>query len=217
MTAALVHIETNALEVAGVLNRLFRDQEPFARSRATNAVAKEAQTNQRRHQRRVFTVRRSQFVDRAIKIKPFSTKRRQFAVLRVEPPGGRRKADIFTKFERGGEKRARDGGTIAVPIEARRTKAGVVSKSQRPRNLLARSAGVSRSRRVFLVRKGREGFILQRLGRGRNARVKLLFALKRSVPIEPRLDFVRNISETVRRRYGALYAREFDRAVRTAR
>lgn len=215
----VVTIETNALEVAGLLGRLFRDQVPFALSQAINDVAKEAQTVQRAHQRRVFTVRRPQFVDRAVKIRPFSTKRSPVAVLRIEPPGGRARADILTKFEDQTVKRPRDGRSIAVPSKVKRTAAGIVRKAERPSALELRGSGrvLRGARGTYLIRTPRGGVIIQRSGRRGAKQSRVLYYLEPEVRIRPDLDFVENITRVVGARFEDRFSARFDLAVRTAR
>jgi len=218
-------IETNAAEVAGLLGRLFRDQVPFALSVAINDTAKAAQEVQRRHQRQVFDVRNTRFVDSGVKLKPFATKRRPEAALRVEPLGGRERASILTRHEDQREKRAREGRNVAVPspyLAGRRRRRGVPVKL-RPGALglqpvtptMAR--GQERTFRVNLSAGPLSGLILQRTGRGKRSRTRVLYFLRPLVRIRPELDFVPNIRNTVDREFQGFMARAFDHAVRTAR
>ena len=136
--------------------------------------------------------------------------------MSIDPPGGERTSGILAKFERGGTKRPRDGRHLTVPVEAKRTKAGVVSRRNRPKALRLKRVGraVRGEKRTFIV----PGVgIFQRVGRKGNSRVRLLWSFKTSVPIDRRLDFIRNAERTVERVFDANFDRAFDRAVATAK
>lgn len=87
-------------------------------ARPSTKTAKEFQRFQTAHLRREYTERNKLFLSRAVKIKPFATKRLR-AVVQIDPPGGARTSDILGKFEKGGIKRPRGGGHIAVPSTLR--------------------------------------------------------------------------------------------------
>ncbi len=207
-------IDFDARETNRFLGSLAR-QVPFALKVAINETLKDMQKAQRAHQRRVFTVRRPSFVDQSVKIKPFASKQTLTGTMSIDPPGGHKRADILTKFERGGIKRPRRRHLV-LPVKARRTRAGIVSTRNRPKALKLRRRGrsVRGERRTFVVR---DVGIFQRVNRGRRSRVRLLFAFLRQVPIDRRLDFVANAERTVARRFDRHFDRAFDRAVRTAR
>ena len=221
---SLVTITTNVPEINALLGRLFRDQIPFATSRAINDVAKLAQEKQRKHQRKIFTVRRPQFVDKAVKIKPFASKRSLSAIIQIAPPGGAKTRDILTKFETDRTKRPRDGRSIAVPVNVKRTAAGVVRKNLRPRALnLRKHGGAGRvlrgDRRTFLIRNaaGGGGGIFQRFGGKGSTEVRLLFALVPRVSITPDLEFLDNVTQIVNTRFADRFSLRFDEAIRSAR
>lgn len=215
-------VETNAPEVGALIGRLFRDQIPFSTSRAINATAKDFQRVQRRHMADEFEVRRKRFVEGAVKIKPFATKRRLEAVVSIDPPGGKARADILTKFESAREKFPYSGNTIAVPVDVRRTASGLVSRPLRPGNLgLHHVAGrMSKGdRRTFAIRDGEggTGAIFQRFGRRGATSIRILYLLVKRVPIDPGLDFYENAERVVAREFQGHFDREFTNAVRTAR
>ena len=215
MTGLHLDVDFDSRDVERFLGTLAR-QVPFALKVAINETLKDAQKAQRIHQRRVLTVRRPQFVDRAVKIKPFATKQTLTGTMLIDPPGGQKRADILTKFERGGIKRPRSGRHLVLPVEARRTRAGIVTTRNRPKalKLQRRGRSVRGARRTFVVRGVG---IFQRVHRGRRSRVRLLFAFLRQVPIDRRLHFIANAERTVGRRFDHNFDRAFDKAVRTAR
>ena len=211
----LLDVEFDSRDTERFLGSLAK-QTPFALSVAINDTLKDAQKVQRTHQRRVFTVRRPQFVDRSVKIRPFATKRTLEGTMAIDPPGGQKRADILAKFERGGQKRARDGRHLAIPIDVKRTKAGVVSRRNRPKGFNFKRVGrsIRGERRTFII----PGVgIFQRVGRRKNSRIRLLYAFKTQVPIDRRLDFIANAERVVQRMFDKNFDRAFDRAVVTAR
>lgn len=222
-----IKVDTNAADVAGLLRRIFHDQVPFATSSAINTTAKQFQKAQRAHQRRVFEVRRPTFMDRAVKIRPFASKRKLEAVVSIDPPGGAARSDIITKFEQDRRKAPRSGSRLAIPThDVPKTAAGIVRKPFRPASLELKEIGRTRSggklsrgkKRTFAVREpGGRGFIAQRIGRRGSGKTRLLFVFEPEVPIRPELHFHRNAQRTVSTRFPSNFATAFDKAVRGAR
>lgn len=194
-----IRVRIDAKEVQRRMGDLAR-RSPRAVANAINKTAEDFQKEQRRVMRTAFTVRRPAFVDRAIKIKPFARSGSLSATVSVDPPGGQARASILTQHETAGQKRARDGGRVAVPIHARTNKAGI---PQRIRQLGLKPDEHGRivgRNRTFMVKKGGKVTILQRTGRGKNAGVRVLYTLKRSVPLKARLQFHKTAQRVVRQR-----------------
>jgi len=221
---AAVTITTNVPEVAAAMRGLFSRQVPFALKNAINASAVTAQAEQRKRQRAIFTVRRPAFVDRAVKIRPFATKSKPMATIRIEPPGGAKRADILGKFETERIKRP-TGERLAVPVEARRSKAGIVQRGQRPRALnlqeFARAPGkviLRGEKRTFAVLKpGGRGGIYQSVGKGKRRQVRTLFRFTPQAEITPDLRFVDTIVRSLDKTFVGDFAREFEKAIAKAR
>lgn len=237
-----VTIEVDATQASAFVRAVWSDQLPFAESAAINQSALGGQRIQREHQRRIFEVRRPQFVDRAVKIAQFASKRQEIreARMRVEPVGasrgrqldpGNRRADILAKFETETLKRPKKADALWVPTDAV-TVDGTVMKGWRPRELKFQSWGqgskarVRRGRRrTFMILYGRakegglsreglaSGLIFERDG----DRLDLLYTRHGSVPIEPELKFRENITRHVLDNWDANFAQAFGRAMRTAR
>jgi len=198
---------------ASHLNKMAANQAPFATSKAINETAKDFQKVQTAHMRKEFIERNPVFINRAVKINPFANKRRLSATVQIEPPGGQRTADILAKFEEGGTKRPREGRHLAIPIEARRTKRGIISRAERPRAFQFREIGkrIVGLKRTFII----PGIgIFQRRGKGK---VRLLYAFERAVSIPPALDFVENATRVVRIMFRRHFRKAFQQALRTAR
>lgn len=211
-----VKVETNAPEVAAWMRRVYRDQIPFATSRAINATALSFQDKQRKGIQERFTIRRD-WVLRGVKInrEDFARKNKLEAIVRIDPA-----RDFLVKFEQGGTKHP-TGSRLAIPDEVRRTKSGVVSRVLRPRALDFEAVGEGRyvgAKKTFMLRKpGGRGVIFQFFGRRRNRKTRTLYTFAPSAKIDPILRFEQTASETIRREFEEHFSREFDRAIRTAR
>ena len=192
---------------------VFHKQLPFVNATAVNTVALKAQTVQRTHMMRAFKVRRPDFVNSAVKLKPRATKQKPEARLLVEPLGGQKRASVIGQHESESRKESIKGGgrSIAVPttVQMQRT-GGVIRRAERPHRLLK-----SRSRDVF-VRENPNGggTIFERLPGGR---LRALYQLVSSVPLDRRLGFVDNITKSVLAEWPGAFVAAFDRAIRTAR
>lgn len=211
-----IGVRSNLARVRRDHRRFHADQVPFATSKAINELAKSFQRQQTGHMEQEFTVRNRLFVSRAVKIKPFATKRSLKATVQIEPPGGPRTADILAKFEGGGTKKPR-GSRLAVPQQVRRTKTGKVSTSLRPSNLQLTTvtSTVSKgAKRTFSIRlPGGRGGIYQRVGRGRRGKVRLLYSFIPRARIKPVLGFFRRARMVARREFDGIFDRVYRLAV----
>lgn len=237
----IADIQIDVRDVIQAHNHL-RHEMPFVTSLAINESAKIAQADQRRKMLMRFTVRRRTWVERNVKISPFSTKNRLEAIIKIDPPGGR--SDILSKFEDGGVKKARDGGRLAIPVEARRGKTGVVGRAQRPKafnfELVGRGpkATVYRGdRRTFMIRghDGKTGGIYQRTSSGggsrkgarlasdittrrvRDLRIRTLYRFTEQASIDSRLELEETVTNSVRASFATTFAEAFDRVIRAGR
>ena len=166
------------------LQRIGR-QAPYAMSLALNATANEAQTAIRGGLS-AFTLRRKTFVENTIYRQrgvDFATKTKLEATVRVNPA-----RDFLAQHEDGGQKTARVGTHVAIPLPSvQPDRTAVVPRRLRPAAL--RTNGQVRKivtpNGVFLVRN--------RPGKGKGRldgwRTEFLYELKRSVPLRPRLGF----------------------------
>ena len=197
-----------------------RQQLPYVEAKAINATALNVQTVETAHIFHVFQVRNRTFAKRATKIRQFANKRQPTiqAEVAIDPPGNR--ADVFAKFESGGQKTPR-GSSLAVPDPTLRGARGAVPKSKRPKAFGFQYAGqgpkatVFRGRRgTFLIKTGpRTGLLLQR----KDGQVKVLYRLIPRARIDDRLAFLENAKETIERQYPGNFRKALDRALRTAR
>ncbi len=214
----------------------YERQLPFATSLAINNTAKDFQTTERAHLLSEFEVRRRQWVERNVKIKPFSTKRKLEAKVAVQSPGSGDRSDILAKFEKGGLKRPTKRQALAIPDEARRTKAGVLAKAGRPRAFRLRLWGVGKGgvriyrgrKRTFMIQyPDGTGGIYQRVGRRskrkyrrvsgssgtRDTAIRTLFRFTSQARIDDRLDFVSTAQRVIHVRFGPNFHEALERAV----
>jgi len=207
-------------------------QLPFATATAINSTATDFQAAERAGIAARFTVRRAQFILRTVKIArgDFATKRKLEARVAIDPT-----RDVLAKFERGGQKRPRGQDPLSVPIEARRTRTGLVRRAETAARLgfpkgTRRLSRAGRARTFLVASVG----IFRRRGprhRGQRAPptgrrkpslfgdpgLQVLHIFRESVPIPPDLRFVLTARRTLHLRWAHNFARAWDHALRTAR
>ena len=179
-------------------------QAPFAVSRTLNALANETQRTVQNQLGERFTLRRPDFVKRTIYRQPgedSATKTKLESAVRVHPD-----RNFLAKFEDGGEKTAKQGRMIAIPVDVRRNKSDIVTKANRPRELL-------RKPKVRI----RNDAIVQRMGRAKAAVSRVLYVLKRSVSIEPRLHMADTAKDVVEQQFDRIATEQIEYALKTAK
>jgi hypothetical protein len=144
---------------------------------STNATALDFQKAQRERMGGRFTIRRKQWAERNVKVTHFAkaTETPIHTTVAIEAPGDATRSDILSKFEETGTKKARGGGELAIPDQARRSKADVIRSDQRPKAFGFREIGSGSKGTVFVGKNrtfmvipngGKGGGIFQRTGRG---------------------------------------------------
>lgn len=216
-------------QLSAFVRHVYRDQLPFTTSVAINRTALRFQDHQREHMREEFTVRSKRFMDRSVKIKPFSSKRSLAAKISIDSPGGR---EVFEKFETGGTKKPR-GQSLTVPREELRVRSGRVRARERlrrldlkrvgaaPGGLRTKGTGIYKGRRrTFMIRQsGGRGLVFRRVGPGETGTfqgTKLLWVLTPEGEIQPSLEFAKNARHIVDKVFDEEFAKAFDQALRTA-
>jgi len=191
-----INVRTNIRDYTRRLDRLARDQVPFATAVALIRTAQDAQEEVRKQLKRRFTIRRA-WVPSGIRITPARK-------TDLEASVGSR--DHFMALqETGGIKRPRTAAHIAVPANVRRSKSGVVTKANRPRALLAKP-GHFRTERAIMKR-----------GRGKGARPVRLFTLARSARIRPRFGFKKTTARVAAVRLPKSFGAALARALASSR
>lgn len=220
-------IRVDARSALGFLNSLSR-QAPFAISKAVNDLMVHGQRRVQAGLSEHFTLRRRTWVERTVKVQRWANKRSLVATVGIDPT-----RDVLAKFEAGGVKRPA-GKALAVPVEVRRGKTGIVVKSLRVRELQLRAHRTASGavqlkglKRTFAVKGPTGGAILQRVGRRRKGtttlaqeiaagKVRVLYAFKRSVPIPASLHFYQTFQDDAKE-WPRFMAAAWDAALRTAR
>jgi len=210
-----VRIDTKALTTG--LTALDQKQIPFAVSLALNRVGTEFQKAERAHFATVFTERRKEFLDRE-------------GVKRLSPPASKRnpsvtygvssRADFLNKFEAGDTKHPISGKHLAIPEQVKRNKRDIITKSNRPRQLVDRLGNRSGAGRVFVLRdqKGKlKPGVYQTTGkRGRGA-LKFLYSLAGQAKTPKVLQFEETAQRIVSQRWAEVFNVAFAEALRTAK
>jgi hypothetical protein len=181
--------------VRGIADR----QIPFATALALTRTAQDVQAEIRRQMPQRFTVRNA-WIQKGVIIRKAT--KQDLTALVID------RDDFMTLQETGGIKVPR-GRSVAVPQAVRVNKRGIVPRAQRPSALKGNPA-------VFRATiRGVDG-LWQRTGRkGRG--LKLLYAMKPSVPIKPRFGFFQTAESVARERFARQFEAAFEQAVRTAR
>lgn len=207
----MIEIKVDTDRWGKYLTDLERIQIPFATSKALNSTALDIQRAERNRLLSVFTIRRPEWANRNIKITHFATKRELWATVGIVAPGDGTRSDILGKFENQTEKRPR-GEHIAIPIHAKRNARDIVTRANRPRQII--EAG-----RAFIVKSRKAGveLIARRLKQGQKTILQTLYLLVRRAPLTPNLKFVDTAKRVVDTRFDAHMDRELVKAIRTAK
>lgn len=203
----MLTIDTDLGDLVKFLQAYSSRQVPFAMSLALTNTAQDAQLEVRRGLRSRFVLRNS-FVEKGILYRKATKANLEAGVFSRD--------DFMILQEKGGAKEPKSGSSVAVPIEARTAKRGVVPSGKRPRALLSTPG-------VFRARIGGVDGLWQRLKRRSKARkaaghsLKLLFVFKPSVPIAPRFEFANTVRRVVKERIGRQLEFAILFALKTAR
>jgi hypothetical protein len=229
-------ITLDVTEFRSTLDAVAQRQLPFAAVKGMNTLMTTFQAAQREFDAETFTLRRSEWIDRSVKITQFATKQNPVGVVGIHPPGGDARADILGKFEEGGVKQSTGvHGLVAIPIQVKRSKAGIIPDSLRPKNLHltgARGGMLGKgNQRTFIVQLANgDRAIFQRistrsrdkrrLGRrllGLDPNVLLLYYLKPSVPIPAELHFHDHAAMVTKDQWERIFNESWASALATAR
>ncbi len=229
-----VKVDTTSLDLAG--SRL-----PRAISDAIVDTMTGAQKKQRTRMADRFTIRRQPFLNQSVKITLFPKADRLTGELAIAAPNGAPadRANVFSKFERGGFKVGRDGGRIAVPIvgsPVKPTKRSIVKPQYSPAALLGR--GISPPPGIFsvFIRKGKKASVIlgvvtaknrkgqgPKLPRARKGEerpdlreVRPLYLLIKRAAIPTQLGFVDGVSADIRTAWRPNFTKRWNEQVARA-
>lgn len=219
----MITISMDARQFTKDLDAAGQRQIPFAMMKTLNNTAEDVQAEQQEHIARKFTLRRPTFILNTVKINrgDWATKEKLRSIVRIDPD-----RDVLSKFEDEGQKTPMFGGhSLAIPIEAKRSKSDIVSAGDRPKALELNPVSSSGStkiakgkKRTFLIQRADgSGGIYQRIGRGKGSTIRLLYTLKTRVPLPRNLQFVENATRVVNEKMPINWTKWFAEAMRTAR
>lgn len=210
-------------------------QVEFATAQALNDVVKGAQQERRAALPLTFTIRSAQsqrFLDRFIKIPRdgFAKKGKLFADIMVSGPGelGKNRSKVLTRHEAGGTFRSginpffipgndMPGGAIprylypaALGLSLRR---GIASTGGRKTSGFEGGKRKGKRRTFILPLASGNELIARRVGH--QGELDILWLLTRKpIRIQPRLGFVRGVSEYARHHFGPAFRARFTAAIR---
>ena len=190
------------IKVTGTVevNKAMRELGPKTRRALAFALNETANDVQQKIQAGLmsrFTLRRADFVKKTIYRQPtvdFADRNgyELRAAVRVHP-----ERNFLAQHEEGGQKTARSGGMVAIPLPAVQPSPSiVVPHSKRP-------SGMRNDKRVSKVVLPTGTFLVRHTkgSRSKAGRTEFLYQLKRSVPLRPRLGFLDTAEKTVNRVY----------------
>lgn len=203
-------------------------QVPYALSNTLNDVAKLFQYRQQQHDASIFTQRRADWQKKSVKITQFAKKNDLVSSVAIEAPGDASRSDILGKFENQTVKLPHSGRSLAVPVNGKA--ADIIPKGRRPKafnfhrvggkqalNATHHASknirgGVGRGalevyegdKRTVMIRNAQgKGVVLQRVGSGKRAGMRVLFFLTPRVRLHPNLQFIPHAQEA------AIHAKDF--------
>jgi hypothetical protein len=217
-------------------------QLPFATAKALNECATFFQADERKVIQSEFTIRRP-WVLQQVKInrEDFATKGKLVARVHIPQQG-----DFLNKFEAGGTRRPRQGNrSLAVPVNARRTKTQIIRKDQAPKSFHFGKGFTSRKSRWTVLKGDRHTFLLQRpdgsglilqrtrrqqmgphryrnrntvkgRGYGHDPHLKILWNLRPSTPVPRTLHFAETAKKSFLSNWPGCFEKWWLEAVRTA-
>lgn len=210
------------LDVSGAIKTmtaLQQQQLPFARSLAVNKLGEAFQQAERARLGQIFTLRRKSFVElQGVKrLGGIATKASPTVTYGIDP-----KASFLEKFEDQRVKRPTLGAghSLAVPVQARRSRADIITTANRPKALIAKGKTRKGAGRVFVLTAKRGPLgpgVFQTTGRKGRGAVKLLFAFESQVRIDPTLSFVETAKKIADERWPSIFDDAMAQALRTAR
>ncbi len=195
-------IDVRLPEVHDRLNKLGRDQIPFATALALTWTANDARDDVRRGLPDRFEIR-SNWLERGIQTKPASKRNLQATVLSRD--------EFMVRQEYGGTKSPRKKFT-ALPRQIRSNPKQLITRAKRPGRILKKA-------NVFIADlPGRTDIagIFQKIGR--KGMRRLLYVLDpRPMDVKPRFGFSKTVDGTVAKRFGKNFGKALARAISSAK
>lgn len=198
-----VAVESNALEVMRDLDDLGRKQLPFALATTLTKVAQVSVERKHKQLPSLFMVR-SKGVARGITM----TRAEKKEWPNTQSVVGSRD-EFMVLQEIGGLKRPGSGSNVAIPTKAiQRTASGRVRASQKPKAILSKKSG-------SLAKAGGKPVIRRKVTKRNN--LGIMFLLRPSTRIKPRLGLRVTVERVVAQELGKTFERSLDQALASAK
>ena len=211
----ITRIEFSGLEkLTSGIDAMHRRLIPEAIALTVNRIGLQFQRDEREHIAAAFTLRRPDFIKReAVKrLTPAATPQNPSVVFGVSD-----RADFLDRFEKGEEKKPRSGSSLAIPRAVRRTKADLITRINRPRQLIARNKQPG-AKGVFAITKPggtlKPG-VYQRDGKGGRKGLTFLYSFVPEVPTAPILQFEQR-AQAVSSRFEEFFHQAWQETLRKA-
>lgn len=155
----MLEISVDLRPMLATLGNLAERQLPFATMKSLNECATLFQAAEQREIQNSFIIRRP-WVLQGVKIErsDFATKQKLSVKIKVD-----HERDFLNKFEEGGVRTPiGNSRALAVPVNVRRTKAQIISKTQTPKSFHFTRGFSSRKSQWTILKGDRRTFLLQR-------------------------------------------------------
>ena len=196
-------IESNAPQVMRDLDALARKQLPFALATTLTRVAQVSVQRKRKQMPNLFTVR-SKAVERGITMQ--RAEKRDWPNTKAVV-GSR--DEFMVLQEICGLKRPGSGSNVAIPSKAiQRTASGRVRASQKPKAILSKKSG-------SIAKAGGKPVIRRKVTKRNN--LGIMFLLRPSTQIKPRLGLRVTVQRVVAQELGKTFERSLDQALASAK
>lgn len=218
----MIQIQIDTKQVQAMVGMVDTKQIQFATARALTKTAQAVQQAVRAEMPSRFTLRR-QWIVQGIRITPATKanltatiyskdafmERQEAGGIKMGTPGGGDFSSTSLQQPKG--KRVRPAmGRVAVPTDkVRRNKSEIIRKSELPAGL---------GERGFVIGKpGDTQYLAKRFAKGKRAGLQILYVLKRSTRIKPRLG-LRDIGiDVVRSKFAEIFSQSLSDAIATAK
>ncbi len=211
----IVTIKTNVAKLMADLDRVGREQVPYAMARTLSGLAFDARDKIRADLATQFTIRNS-WVSKGIQT--VNAQKRDWPMQQAIV--GTRD-EFMARQELGGKKQAR-GDTLAVPVDARKvvgSSRGELRPNTWPSKIVGKGKGGGNKFFVNTIRTGRNAGLEAVFRRSDDARypLQVIYLMKKSVEVKPRWAFMATTQDVVNRNYAAKLGAELSKAIATAR
>lgn len=207
----LITLKSNSIDVAASLDRVARDQIPFASALALTRLANDARADVRGSLNQFFNIRRG-WVAKGIQTE-IASKRdwpMQQSVVGT-------KNDFMARQELGGDKTGRSGKMLAMPTTKASERSDVTTPGKWPSRLLAKGG-----KRKYFVQKLKTGpnagrsAVMRRTGNGATP-LQVLYILKSKVHVPAHWRFRDTVERTVQGKWSVYFGQALARALATAK